>query len=255
MDVKIVDTTLRDGEQKAGIALGINEKVKIAKMLSDMGIYQIEAGSAVMGGEEKASIMKIVELGLKSKISSWNRANIEDIQASIDCGVDIVHISIPTSDIQIKSKLEKDKTWVLECIKKCTTYALEKGYEVTVGMEDATRSDINFLIQFCTIVSKMGIKRIRYSDTVGIAYPRKIFYNIKKLLQEVPIEIEIHAHNDFGMALANSFAAVEAGAKFVNCTISGIGERAGNCDYGACHHSGTFSLPLGACHQINNLYH
>lgn len=231
MDVNIVDTTLRDGEQKAGIAFGINEKVKIAKILNDMGIYQIEAGSAAMGGEEKASIEKIAALGLKSKISSWNRANIKDIDASIDCGVDIVHISIPTSDLQIKSKLGKDKAWVLERIKKCTTYALEKGYEVTVGMEDAARSDINFLIEFCTAVSEIGIKRIRYSDTVGISYPRKVFYIIKKLLQEVPIEIEIHAHNDFGMALANSLAAVEAGAKFADCTISGVGERAGNCDF------------------------
>ncbi|MEY8001230.1 homocitrate synthase [Clostridium sp. Mt-5] len=231
MDVKIVDTTLREGEQKACIALGINEKVRIAKLINDMGIYQIEAGSAAMGGYEKESIKKIAGLGLKSRISSWNRANIKDIDASIDCGVDIIHISIPTSDLQISSKLGKDKKWVLNSIKKCAAYALHKGFEVTIGMEDATRSDINFLIELCGTVSEMGIKRVRYSDTVGISYPRKIFYNIKKLMQEVPVEIEIHTHNDFGMALANSLGAAEAGAKFVDCTVTGIGERAGNCDF------------------------
>lgn len=231
MDVKIVDTTLRDGEQKACIAFGVNEKVRIAKLINDIGIYQIEAGCPAMGGYEKESIKRIAGLGLKSRISSWNRANIKDIDASIDCGVDIIHISIPTSDLQISSKLGKDKKWVLDRIKKCAAYALDRGFEVTIGMEDATRSDINFLIEFCGAVSEMGIKRVRYSDTVGISYPRRVFYSVKKLMQEVPVEIEIHAHDDFGMALANSLGAAEAGAKFVDCTISGIGERAGNCDF------------------------
>lgn len=231
MNINVVDTTLRDGEQKAGIALGVNEKIEIAKIINNMGINQIEAGIPAMGGDEKESILKIVELGLKSKISSWNRMNIRDINESMDCGVDIIHISVPSSDLQIRSKLGKTREWVLDNVKKCIEYAMNKGYEVTVGLEDASRADINFLIELCIAVSEMGVKRIRYADTVGILYPRKIFYHIKKLMQEAPVEIEIHAHNDFGMAIANSLGAVEAGAKFVNCTITGIGERAGNCDF------------------------
>ncbi|MBA5851679.1 homocitrate synthase [Clostridium sp. cel8] len=231
MDVNIVDTTLRDGEQKACIAFGIEEKVKIAKIIDDMGISQIEAGIPAMGGDEKKGIEKIVGLGLKSKISAWNRMNIKDIDNSIDCGVDIIHISVPSSDIQIKYKLRSKREWVVNNMKRCIEYTMNKGYEVTIGLEDASRADINFLIELCRDVSSMGVKRVRYADTVGILYPRRIFYSIKKIKQEVPIEVEIHAHNDFGMAIANSMSSVEAGAKFVNCTISGIGERAGNCDF------------------------
>lgn len=231
MDINIVDTTLRDGEQKACVALGVDEKVKIAGIINDMGIGQIEAGVPAMGGDEKKSIKKIVELGLNSKISSWNRMDIKDIDESIDCGVDIIHISIPSSDIQIKSKLGKDRSWVIDKIKRCVAYTVDKGLEVTIGLEDASRADINFLIELCQVVSELGVKRVRYADTVGILYPRKIFYHIKKLMQEVPVEVEIHAHNDFGMAIANSLGAAEAGAKFVNCTVTGIGERAGNCDF------------------------
>lgn len=231
MKVNIVDTTLRDGEQKAGIALSIKDKVEIAKIINDMDIFQIEAGIPAMGGDEKRSIEKIVELNLNSKISSWNRMSIKDIQHSIDCRVDIIHISIPSSDIQIKSKLGKDRNWVVDNIKKSISYAKNKQYEVTVGLEDASRADMNFLLELCKVVSDLGVKRVRYADTVGILYPRSIFQQIKRIRETVPVEIEIHTHNDFGMAIANSMGAVHAGTKYVDCTIGGIGERAGNCNY------------------------
>lgn len=231
MNVKIVDTTLRDGEQKPGLALSMQDKIEIAKSIDKMGVYQIEAGIAAMGGEEKESLEKIVSLELKSKVSSWNRMNIKDIQHSIDCRVDIIHISVPTSDIQINSKLCKDKKWVVLNMEKSITFAKEKGFEVTIGFEDASRADIGFLIELSKTAASLEVKRVRYADTVGILYPRKIYNIIKELKQSVPIEIEIHTHNDFGMAIANSVAAVQAGAEFVDCTILGIGERAGNCDY------------------------
>lgn len=231
MDVNIVDTTLRDGEQKAGTVFGMDEKIRIAKILNDMGVKQIECGIPAMGGQEKKSVEKIAGLGLESIISSWNRMSISDIEDSMDCGVDIIHISVPSSDIQIKYKLGRSRAWVLNNIRRCIAYTIGRGFEVTVGFEDASRADINFLIELCMVVSNMGVKRIRYADTVGVLYPRRTFYIVKKIIQEVPVDIEIHAHNDFGMALANSIAAVEAGAKFVNSTIGGIGERAGNCDF------------------------
>lgn len=231
MDVKIVDTTLRDGEQKPGIAFGINDKIRIAKDIDEMGVYQIEAGVPAMGGEEKKSVEKIVSLGLKSKISSWNRMNVKDIQDSIDCGVDIIHISVPTSDIQLDSKLAKDKKWIIYNMEKNITFAKEKGFEVTIGFEDASRADVLFLIQLCKIALSLDVKRVRYADTVGILYPRKTYNIIKKIKESAPVEIEFHGHNDFGMAIANSIAAVQATAEYVDCTVSGIGERAGNCDY------------------------
>lgn len=229
--INIVDTTLRDGEQKAGIALKIEDKVEIAKILDRSGVYQIEAGIPSMGGDEIKTLQKIMELNLNSKISAWNRMNIDDINSSVDCNVDIIHISIPASDIQITSKLKKDRYWVIEKMKSCIYYAKEKGFEVTLGLEDASRADLEFLVNICSIAFKYGVSRARYADTVGILYPKKIYEHIKNIKKRVDIEIEIHAHNDFGMAIANSIAAVKADASYVNCTFSGIGERAGNCDY------------------------
>lgn len=230
MKVKIVDTTLRDGEQKAGIALGVNEKVEIAKSISALDVYQLEVGVPAMGGEEKKSIEKIAQLGLLCKIAAWNRMSVEDIKHSIDCNVDIIHISVPTSDIQIKSKLGKDRNWVLSQMTRAIYFAKEKGYEVNIGFEDASRASMDFLIELSQHASCLDVKTIRYADTVGILYPRKTFEIISHLKQNTDMSIEIHSHNDFGMAISNSIAAVKAGAEYVDCTFGGIGERAGNCD-------------------------
>jgi len=228
---KIVDTTLRDGEQMAGVELGFKNKIEFAKIIDSKSVYQIEAGTPAMGGVEKKSIEKLMSLGLKSKISAWNRMNISDINHSIDCGVDIVHIAVPVSDIQIQWKLGKDRSWVINQMRKSVYYAKEKGLEVVVGLEDASRTSSNFLIQVIKEAQALGIKRIRYADTVGILYPEKTFKSIYEIKKQTDVSIEFHAHNDFGMAVANSVAAVMAGAEFVDTTFGGIGERAGNCDY------------------------
>jgi len=231
MSVHIVDTTLRDGEQKAGVALRVSEKIHIAKVLDSMGIYQIEAGTPAMGGDEKKSIKKIVDLNLKSKISAWNRMNINDVRHSMDCGVEIIHISVPSSDIQILKKLNKDRSWVIDNLKKCINFCIEKDFKVTVGLEDASRADFEFLLQVMHVSLMEGACRIRYADTVGILYRQRIFNEITEIKKKLKAELEIHAHNDMGMAVANSVSAIMAGAEFVDCTIQGIGERAGNCDY------------------------
>lgn len=230
-DIKIVDTTLRDGEQKAGVALGLKEKINIAKILDSMGIYQIEAGIPIMGGEEKESIKTLASLGLASKISTWNRLNIDDIKESMECGNVTIHISVPSSDIQIKSKLKKDKQWVIEHLKKCVNFCREKGFEVTIGLEDASRADIDFLMALISIANMQGVERVRYADTVGVLYGKKAFEQISYIKSKIDVEIEIHAHNDLGMAVGNSILAAAAGARYINCTIGGIGERAGNCDF------------------------
>ncbi|MDP4146721.1 MAG: homocitrate synthase [Bacillota bacterium] len=231
MNYYVVDTTLRDGEQKAGVALGMKDKIEISKLLNEAGIYQIEAGIPAMGGDEKQSIEKMMELNLKSKISSWNRTNLSDIQHSIDCGVDIIHISVPTSDIQIAYKLNKDRNWVIYNMEKAISFAKEKGFPVTVGFEDASRADIEFIKHLALVAKREGAERIRYADTVGTVFPQKIYEDIKSISAKAFIDIEIHAHNDFGMAVANSVAALEGGANYINCTIGGIGERAGNCNF------------------------
>ena len=228
--IYIVDTTLRDGEQSAGKAFSIDEKVNIAKYMDENNIYQIEAGIPVMGDLEKECIKRILASRKNSLISTWNRMNKKDIQHSIDCKPDLIHISVPTSDIQIYSNLGKDKKWIEDNLKECVYFAKDQGYEVTIGFEDASRADINYLIELCKIVQSMDVKRIRYADTVGILTPSIVKDAIKTIINNTGIEIEIHAHNDFGMAISVSLEAVKSGAKYVDCTLDGIGERAGNCN-------------------------
>ena len=229
-DIFIVDTTLRDGEQSAGRAFSIDEKVEIAKYMDENNIYQIEAGIPVMGDLEKECIKRILSVRKNSLIATWNRMNKKDIQHSIDCKPDIIHISVPTSDIQIYSNLGKDKIWVEENLRECVYFAKDKGYEVTIGFEDASRTDINYLINLCEMVKSFDVKRVRYADTVGILMPSIVREAVKTIIDRTGIEIEIHAHNDFGMAIPISLEAVKSGAKYVDCTLDGIGERAGNCN-------------------------
>ena len=228
--IYIVDTTLRDGEQSAGKAFSIDEKVQIAKYMDKNKIYQIEAGIPVMGDLEKECIKRILAGRKNSLISTWNRMNKKDIMHSIECKPDIIHISVPTSDIQIYSNLGKDKIWVEENLRECIDLAKSKGYEVTIGFEDASRADINYLIKLCEIVKALDVKRVRYADTVGILMPSIVRDAVKTIINSTGIEIEIHAHNDFGMAIPISLEAVKSGAKYVDCTLDGIGERAGNCN-------------------------
>jgi homocitrate synthase NifV len=228
---KIVDTTLRDGEQMAGVELGYSDKIEYAKIINNTGVYQIEAGTPAMEGEEKKSIEKLMSLGFNSKVSAWNRMNLSDIQHSIDCGVDIIHISVPTSEIQIQWKLQKDKIWVVEQMKKSISFAKEHGFEVVVGFEDASRTPLKFLVQLAKLAKSLEVSRIRYADTVGILYPERTFKEMSEFKQKTEVEVEFHAHNDFGMAVANSVAAVMAGCEYVDSTFGGIGERAGNCNY------------------------
>jgi homocitrate synthase NifV len=229
-NIFIVDTTLRDGEQSPDIAFSLKKKIAIAKIMDNNKIYQIEAGIPAMGEIEKRCIYKIMEQKKNSLISVWNRLNKQDLIDSIDCNPDIIHISIPVSDIQIYSKLKKDRKWVVNKVRECVNFVKDKDYEVTVGFEDASRADINFIIHMAKILKDLGVNRIRYADTVGILIPSTTRTAITNILENVPIDIEMHAHNDFGMALANSIEAAKSGARFIDCTMNGIGERAGNCN-------------------------
>ncbi|MBC9784014.1 homocitrate synthase [Heliobacterium chlorum] len=226
--VFIVDTTLRDGEQTAGVVFANKEKLRIARMLDELGVHQIEAGIPVMGGDEKEAIKQICKMGLKASIMGWNRAVISDIQHSIDCGCDAVAISISTSDIHIQEKLRTSREWVLESMMKACEFAKSQGVYVSVNAEDASRSDMDLLIQFAREAKKVGADRIRYCDTVGIMEPFIIYDRINTLREAVDIDIEMHTHDDFGMATANALAGVKAGASHVGVTVNGLGERAGN---------------------------
>lgn len=227
--IYIVDTTLRDGEQTAGVVFANEEKLIIADILSELGVDQLEVGIPTMGGDEKEAIKQIVKRnnGRKS-IMAWNRAVISDIDESIDCGVDAVAISVSVSDIHIKHKLKTSREWVLENMIKSVEFAKKNGLYVSVNGEDASRADNEFLIEFIDEAKKAGADRFRYCDTVGIMEPFSIRKNIEELYKRTGFDIEMHTHNDFGMATANAIAGILGGASHVGLTVNGLGERAGN---------------------------
>ncbi|NYT11487.1 MAG: homocitrate synthase [Methanomassiliicoccales archaeon] len=226
--LNICDTTLRDGEQAAGIVFANLEKIRIAKLLDELGVQQLEVGIPAMGGDEKKSIKRIASLGLDSSILGWNRASIEDISHSIDCDVDAVAISMSSSDIHIEHKLRKSREWVLERLVEGIEYAKDHGLYVSANAEDSSRADKEFLIKFAQTAKGAGADRLRYCDTLGILEPRRTFETIKVLVDYVKIPVEMHTHNDFGMATANAIAGVRGGATFISTTVLGIGERTGN---------------------------
>ncbi|MBZ4666657.1 homocitrate synthase [Mahella sp.] len=223
-----VDTTLRDGEQTAGVVFANTEKLEIAKMLDDLGVDQLEVGIPAMGGDEEEAIRAIVKANLKASIMAWNRAVVADVEHSIDCGVDAVAISISTSDIHIQYKLQKSREWVLESMVKAVEFAKKNGVYVSVNAEDASRTDDEFLATFARTAKEAGADRLRFCDTMGILDPFMTYDKISTLLNNVDIDIEMHTHNDFGMATANALAGLKAGANYVGVTVNGLGERAGN---------------------------
>ena len=230
--IKIVDTTLRDGEQTAGVVFANEEKIIIASMLRDLGVDQLEVGIPTMGGDEKEAIKSIVKRNRSSSnaksIMAWNRAVIGDIEQSIDCDVDAVAISISVSDIHIKHKLRTSRQWVLENMIKSVEYAKKNGLYVSVNGEDASRADREFLVEFINAAKNAGADRFRYCDTVGIMEPFKLRDEISYLYNKTKFDIEMHTHNDFGMATANALAGIHGGASHVGVTVNGLGERAGN---------------------------
>lgn len=227
-EIRIDDTTLRDGEQAAGVAFGVEDKVAIARFLDAIGVHEIEVGIPTMGREEARAIAAIAALDLRADAIGWNRAVRSDIEASIACGLKRVHISIPVSDIQIKAKFGGDRTWVLERLHDSIAFALDRGLFVAVGGEDSSRAEEDFLLEVAYKAQEWGASRFRFCDTVGILDPFITYDKVSKLVGILSIPVEMHTHDDLGMATANAIAGIKAGALSVNTTVNGLGERAGN---------------------------
>ncbi|MBD2777795.1 homocitrate synthase [Iningainema tapete] len=227
-EIIINDTTLRDGEQAAGVAFNLQEKVAIASFLDLIGVHEIEVGIPAMGKEETFAIAAISNLGLQAKLLGWNRAVISDIQASMACGLERMHISIPVSGIQISAKFQGQWRITLQQLRDSISFAVDHGLWVAVGGEDSSRADENFLLDVALYAQEWGASRFRFCDTVGILDPFATFARVKRLVTALTIPVEIHTHNDFGLATANALAGIRAGATSVNTTVNGLGERAGN---------------------------
>ena len=226
--VVINDTTLRDGEQTAGVAFTDDEKLAIARSLDAAGVPEMEIGIPAMGEREVELIRAINGLGLSARTMVWARMCDTDLAAALTCHADIVHLSIPVSDLQIARKLQRDRRWVLATLTHFVGRARDAGAQVSVGCEDASRADDDFLARVAETAQRAGALRVRYADTLGLLDPFETHRRIAALRAVVDLDIEIHAHNDLGLATANTLAAVRAGATHVSTTVNGLGERAGN---------------------------
>jgi isopropylmalate/citramalate/homocitrate synthase-like protein len=226
--VRIFDTTLRDGEQTPSVALSVADKVKIATALDDLGVDIIEAGFPANSEGEVEAVRQIASAGLKAEVCALARANRADIDAALKCDVDSVHLFIATSDIHLKYKLRMEREQVRARAAEAIEYAKAQGFPVEWSCEDATRTELPFLKEMHSLVQAVGADRIDVPDTVGVMTPQAMDFLVRQLREVTRVPLAVHCHNDFGLAVANSLAAVAAGADQVHCTINGLGERAGN---------------------------
>ncbi len=229
-EVKIFDTTLRDGEQTPGVALNLEDKTAIARALSDIGVSIIEAGFAVVSEGDFRAVKAVADMGLKAETCSLARCGRRDIDAAVDSGADWAHIFIGTSPLHRKHKLEMSKKEILKAVEESVSYCVERGTPVHFSAEDACRTEYDYLEKVCKTAEEAGAKIINIPDTVGVMTPEKMGALMGRLRAALKVPIAVHCHNDFGLAVANTVAAVKAGAAYPHTTVNGLGERAGNAD-------------------------
>jgi D-citramalate synthase len=227
--VRILDTTLRDGEQTPGVSLIPENKLRIAQRLDELGVDIIEAGFAAVSEGEMEAVKLIADAGLRAEICSAARGTRGDIDAVAKSGADSIHLIIPVSDLHIEAKLKKTREQVLQITQDMVRHAKDCGLIVELSAEDATRADVTYLKKMFATGIEAGADRVVACDTVGVLTPERsyeLFADLRRSLK-VPV-VSVHCHNDFGMAVANTVAALRAGANQFHATINGLGERAGN---------------------------
>lgn len=254
MNIKVLDTTLRDGEQTPGVSLTSLEKLRIANKLDEIGVDFIEAGSAITSEGERESIKEITKQGFNAEILSFSRPLNIDIDYCLECDVDAINLVVPTSDLHISDKLKTTRKELLELSNSAIDYCKDHGLTVELSAEDASRSDFDFLKSVYLNGIEHGADRICVCDTVGILTPDLSFELFNKL-NDISVPIACHCHNDFGLAVANTLSALKGGATEFHSTINGIGERAGNTSFEECIVSIDRLLPqFSTGIKINEIY-
>lgn len=229
-NITVFDTTLRDGEQTPGISFTREQKLGIAQQISDIGVHVIEAGFPASSGAEKEIVKAIRELPLSANVCGLARSITADVDTCLDCDVDMVHVFIPTSDIQREHTIRKSREEVLEITRSIVGYVRDHLGQCMFSAMDATRTDWDYLIEVYHAAVEGGATVINVPDTVGVITPTAMRELVTRIAGEIHCPIDVHCHNDFGLAVANTIAAVEGGASQVQVTVNGIGERAGNAD-------------------------
>ncbi|GAC1665656.1 MAG: 2-isopropylmalate synthase [Candidatus Acidiferrum sp.] len=234
--VRIFDTTLRDGEQSPGFSMNTAEKIRLAHQLAKLGVDVIEAGFPIASRGDLEAVQKVAEEIRHIPVAALARAKKQDVSAAIEALAPAasprLHIFLATSDLHLRVKLNMSREQALEAIGSMVRYGRQHVAEVEFSAEDAGRTDIEFLCQVCRVAVESGATILNLPDTVGYGVPEEyatMFRTVREYLGDPQgITLSAHCHDDLGMAVANSLAAIRAGARQIECTINGIGERAGN---------------------------
>ncbi|MBC8318810.1 MAG: pyruvate carboxyltransferase [Desulfobulbaceae bacterium] len=226
----LIDSTLREGSQTVGVSFSLEEKKQILTGLFQVGIEEVEIGVATSLDQDLSELIRFAgERGGSNRISLWCRCRNNDIDYAASLHPDVLSLSIPGSDLHIQKKLGWDRRRVLDTIGRSVARACSHDFKmVSLGIEDATRTDMCFLEEMVQKAVKAGVQRIRLADTVGIVSPGELAETVRKLKAQFAVDIGVHCHNDFGMATANSVTAIDAGADWADVTVLGLGERTGN---------------------------
>ena len=224
--IRILDSTLREGEQHPGVSFTNKQRIQIAWMLDYFGVDQIEI-SPIISNDHAVATKTIIKQGLSADIVAHGRALKEDIDVSLKCDASWVAAYLGISDIHLKDKLRISRDEALNRAVKTVEYAKSHGLKIRFTVEDGCRADPQFLIKVCKAIEEAGVDRISLPDTVGVLRPTGMYNFVKRVRSEVNVPLDAHVHNDIGFALANAFAACDAGADQIHTTIDGIGERTG----------------------------